>query len=81
MFYEKWFDPGYLVLYSPPRAFLAYDDNFEPYHIEDEVVDQVGVFLNYIEKDDYSLCRVYVSFLGKPVTVSQTQLRLLSKKR
>ena len=48
---------------------------------EDEVVDQVGVFLNYIEKDDYYLCRVYVSFLGKPVTVSQTQLRLLSKKR
>ena len=81
MFYEKWFDPGDLILYSPSRDFLAYDDKFQPYPIEDEVVDQVGVFLDYIEKDNYSLCRIYVSFLGKPITVSQTQLRLLSKKR
>ena len=37
--------------------------------------------LNYIEKDDYSLCKVFVSSLAKPITVPQVELKLLSKKR
>ena len=81
MFYEKWFDPGDLILYSPPQNFLAYDDDFNPYELSDIPCDQVGIFLSYIEEDNYSLCKVFISCLGKSITVSQTRLRLLSKKR
>ena len=81
MFYEKWFDPGDLVLYSPHNGFMAYDEDFDSYQIENLKISQVGVFLNYIEKDDYSLCKVFVSSLAKPITVPQVELKLLSKKR
>ena len=81
MFFEKWFDSGDLILYSPSDNYLAYDDNFNPYQVENEILGKVGIFLDYVDRDTFSSCKIFLSSKQKSVIVSQNELRLLSKKR
>ncbi len=81
MFFEKWFDSGDLILYSPNDNYLAYDDNFNSYQVENEILGEVGVFLDYVDRDTFSSCKIFLSSKQKSVTVSQNELKLLSKKR
>ncbi len=81
MFFEKWFDEGDLVLYSPSHRYLAYDDDFNPYTIENDVYSEVCVFLEYPNKDNLNLCKIFVSGKQKSELVYQSELKILSKKR
>jgi hypothetical protein len=81
MFFEKWFDSGDLILYSPNDNYLAYDDDFNSYQVENEILGEVGVFLDYVDRDTFSSCKIFLSSKQKSVTVSQNELKLLSKKR
>jgi len=81
MFFEKWFDSGDLILYSPNDNYLAYDDNFKFYQVENEILGEVGIFLDYVDRDTFNSCKVFLSSKQKSVVVSQNELKLLSKKR
>jgi hypothetical protein len=81
MFFEKWFDSGDLILYSPNDNYLAYDDDFNPYQIEKEILGKVGIFLDYVDQDNFSSCKIFLSSKQRSVIVLQNELKLLSKKR
>lgn len=80
MFFQKWFDEGDLVLYSPSNNHIAYDDDFNSYTIENSMPSEVGVFLEYLD-DDFNWCKIFVSSKQKSETVPQNKLKILSKKR
>ncbi len=81
MFFEKWFDPGDLVMYVPNEKFVAYDRFMNPYEQSHVQTNQVGIFLGYPCEDNFDSCRVFLSSKQKSVVVPQRELRLLSKKR
>ena len=79
MFFEKWFDKGDLVMYEPEYNYAVYDDYGSPYTMWGTGEKEIGVFIEYVEKDHFDSCNIYIVSTGKKFVVPQYQLKLLSK--
>jgi len=78
MFYEKWFDKGDLVIYSPKEGFACYDDAGNMSTVDYKAESQISVFLRY-PSDGYEVCEIYIVSQEKILCVSQHDISLLSK--
>ena len=72
----KHFDPGDLVIYSRVEDFAMEDDQ-----IGSSVEEKIGLFLDFYDMDTYDACRVYIISEQKIITVSSSDLSLLSKNK
>ena len=45
MFYEKWFDRGDLIMYSPKEGFACYDDAGNMSTVDYRPDSQISIFL------------------------------------
>ena len=78
MFYEKWFDKGDLIMYSPKEGFACYDDAGNMSTVDYKAESQISVFLRY-PSDGYEVCEIYIVSQEKILCVSQHDIALLSK--
>ena len=78
MFFEKWFDKGDLIMYSPKEGFACYDEAGNMSTVDYKAEKQISVFLGY-PGDNYDVCEIYVVSQEKTLCVSQHDITLLSK--
>ena len=78
MFFEKWFDKGDLIMYSPKEGFACYDEAGNMSTVDYKAEKQISVFLRY-PGDNYDICEIYVVSQEKTLCVSQHDITLLSK--
>lgn len=78
MFYEKWFDRGDLIMYSPKEGFACYDDAGNMSTVDYRPDSQISIFLGY-PNDNYDICEIFIVSLNKTLCVSQHDIVLLSK--
>ena len=79
MFYEKWFDKGDLIMYSPKEGFACYDDSGNMSTVDYKADKQISVFLGYPHKENWDICEIYIISQEKILCVSQHDIILLSK--
>jgi len=79
MFYEKWFDKGDLISHQTSINFAVYDEYENPYTVSQDDSPQIAMFMEYLNKDSYDSCKIYVFSLERCIVVPQYEIKLLSK--
>ena len=79
MFYEKWFDKGDLIMYSPKEGFACYDDAGNMSTVDYKADPQIGVFLGYSSEESWDVCEIFIAKQEKIIIVPQHDITLLSK--
>ena len=78
MFFEKWFDKGDLIMYSPKEGFACYDEAGNMSTVDYKAEKQISVFLGY-PGDNYDVCEIYVVSQEKTLCVSQHDNFIIKK--
>ena len=79
MFFEKWFDRGDLIMYSPREGFACYDEEGNMSTLDYRAEPEISVFLSYPNEEGWDICEIYVVSKEKIICVSQQYITLLSK--
>tara|TARA_R110000824_G_scaffold237176_4_gene426002 strand:+ start:214 stop:465 length:252 start_codon:yes stop_codon:yes gene_type:complete len=79
MFYERWFDTGDLIMFSPKEGFACYDESGNMSTIKHKTEPQIAMFLGYPNVDNFTTCEIFVVSQEKKIIVSQYDIRLISK--
>ena len=79
MFFEKWFDRGDLIMYSPREGFACYYEEGNMSTLDYRAELEISVFLSYPNEEGWDICEIYIVSKEKIICVSQQYITLLSK--